>query len=108
MEICKVDDLIGGWFVDDFSPTAYRTQACEVSYKQHHAGESWPAHYHKIGDEINYLIEGSMTINGVTLEGPTIFVIPRGEIATPVFHTDVKLVVVKVPGAPNDKYPATI
>jgi quercetin dioxygenase-like cupin family protein len=104
MQIVKVDDLIGGWFVGAFSPTAYHTTACEVSYKTHYAGETWAAHYHKLGDEINYLIEGRMEINGEQLEGPVVFVIPKGEVSAPVFHTDVKLVVVKVPGEPNDKY----
>jgi len=104
MQTHSVDDLVGGWFVGDFTPTAYKTNACEVSYKTHTAGEVWPTHYHKIGDEVNYLIEGRMEINGQQLQGPVIFVIPKGETAAPVFHTDVKLVVVKVPGAPNDKY----
>jgi quercetin dioxygenase-like cupin family protein len=108
MKVFSVDNLIGGWFVGAFSETAYHTTACEVSYKQHYAGESWPAHYHKIGDEINYLIEGSMSVNGTELQAPVIFVIPKGEVAAPIFNTDVKLVVVKVPGELNDKYPASI
>ena len=108
MQIHNVDNLIGGWFVGAFKETAYHTTACEVSYKTHYAGEEWAAHYHKIGDEINYLIEGQMEVNGQQLEAPVIFVIPKGEIAAPKFHTDVKLIVVKVPGELSDKYPANI
>lgn len=104
MQLFDIDNLVGGWFVGDFKPTCYRTRACEVSYKTHHAGESWPTHYHKQGDEINYLIRGEMEVNGVQLTAPCVFVIPKGEISAPIFHTDVELVVVKVPGEPNDKY----
>ena len=49
-----------------------------------------------------------MEVNGQQLEAPVIFVIPKGEIAAPKFHTDVKLIVVKVPGELGDKYPANI
>lgn len=104
MEIFSIDNLKGGWFVGDFSPSVYKTSACEVCYKLHHAGESWPAHYHKESDEINYLISGSMEINGIQLSAPLVFVIPKGEISRPIFHTDVSLIVVKVPGCLNDKY----
>jgi hypothetical protein len=44
-----------------------------------------------------------MTINGVLLDAPTIFVLERGEIADPTFLTDCRLVVVKTPSAPGDK-----
>jgi hypothetical protein len=104
MEVFNVDDLIGGWFVGSFKETTYKTDAVEVAYKIHTAGETWEAHYHKLSDEINYLISGEMEINGTKLIAPVVFIIPKGEIAAPIFHTDVKLVVVKIPGIPNDKY----
>jgi hypothetical protein len=100
----KVDDLIGGWFVGAFSPTAYNTNNCEVSFKIHSKGEYIKPHYHKLADEINYLFEGSMLINGERFDAPEIFIIEKGEVARPTFITDVKLIVVKVPGALNDKY----
>ena len=31
MEIHKIKDMIGGWFVGDFEPTAYKTKDFEVS-----------------------------------------------------------------------------
>ena len=104
MQVHKVDDLVGGWFCGAFAGAVYNTSAVEVSYKQHHAGEAWPAHYHKVADEINYLISGQMEVSGELLEGPVIFVIPRCEVSAPIFHTDVTLIVVKLPGALNDKY----
>lgn len=104
MKIYQADMFSNGWFVGDFDKTAYRTASCEVSYKEHAAGEYWAAHYHKLGDEINYLISGTMEINGERLEAPVVFLIEKGEISRPTFITDVKLVVVKVPSIPGDKY----
>lgn len=94
----------GGWFVGAFEPTAYKTDAVEVSYKTHHKDEFWAAHYHKQSHEINYLIEGEMQINGQLLTAPCVFVIERDEVSKPHFITDVKLIVVKIPGTLNDKY----
>lgn len=104
MKIYSTENLIGGWFCGDFEPTAYRTNNFEVSYKTHAAGEVWDKHYHAISTEINYLIRGEMRINDQHLVGPVIFVIEPMEVADPTFFTDVELVVVKVPAAPNDKF----
>lgn len=92
-----------GWYVGDFEPTAYRTKDFEVSVMQHKKDEVWEAHYHERSDEINYLLEGRMTINGELLEAPVIFVIEKNEVADPRFLTDCKLVVIKTPSAPGDK-----
>jgi len=104
MQVYSTEDLVGGWFIGQFEGAVFKTPDCEVSYKKHYAGEAWPAHYHKKADEINYLIEGSMTVGDQLLTGPVIFVIPKGEVSAPVFHTDVSIIVVKVPGALDDKY----
>lgn len=104
MKVFSVENLKGGWFVGNFEPTAYKTSACEVSYKKHHAGEFWDKHYHKEADEINYLISGEMEINDIRLSGPCVFLIEKNEISSPKFITDVELVVVKIPGVLNDKY----
>lgn len=104
MQVYKTDDLIGGWFIGQFDGAVFKTSACEVSYKQHHANEKLAAHYHKAADEINYLISGSMSMGEQRLDAPCIFVVPKGEVAYPEFYTDVSLIVVKVPGALNDKY----
>lgn len=103
MKIFDPNIMMRGWYVGDFEPTAYRTKDFEVSVMTHRKGESWPAHYHEKSTEINYLLEGNMTLQGRYMEAPTIFVLEPGEIADPTFHTDVKLVVIKTPSAPGDK-----
>lgn len=102
--ISDVSQFKGGWFVGSFLETAYKTTAVEVSYKTHYKDEHWAAHYHLIADEINYLIDGEMIINNEKVIAPCVFVIYKGEVARPTFLTDVKLIVVKIPGILNDKY----
>lgn len=95
--------MFRGWYVGDFEPAAYQTAAFEVGVLEHKKGEVWDAHYHTQSDEINYLLEGEMKLNGVLLTAPIIFVIERNEIADPEFLTDCKLIVIKTPSAPGDK-----
>lgn len=102
--ITDTEQFKGGWFIGAFNETAYKTNTCEIAYKIHLKDENWPNHYHKLADEINYLIEGSMTINEILLKAPTIFIIKKNESAVPKFLTDCKLIVVKIPGILNDKY----
>lgn len=103
MEILDTKSLKGGWFIGNFDPTLYKTEACEVAYKYHFPGEDWPEHYHQHSDEINYLVSGQMEINGQKIEAPRVFIIKKGEAAKPRFITTVSLIVVRVPGIPNDK-----
>lgn len=104
MELFDPKTFRGGWFVGSFEPTAYKTDACEVSFKEHKAGEYWAPHYHKQADEINYLLTGTMKVNEQILVAPVVFVISKGEVSRPEFITDVTLIVVKVPGVLNDKF----
>lgn len=103
MIIYELEDFKGGWFVGDFEPSIWRTKDFEVGYKHHMAGEAWPIHYHEHADELTLLLEGTMTLQGKTLQGPLIFTLDRGEIADPVFVTDCKVFVVKAPSIPGDK-----
>ena len=104
MDILKIKDMIGGWFVGDFSPTAYKTKNFEVSYKLHPQGEIWDKHYHKIATEVNYLVRGEMILSGTPLKEGDIFILHPGEIADPEFLTDCEIVCVKTSSVKGDKY----
>ena len=104
MKIDKIKDFNGGWFVGNFEPSIFKTNLFEVCYKRHFKDEKWPKHYHKIATEINYLINGSMIIQGVELSKGDIFTIYPNEIADPIFLEDCELIVVKIPSVKNDKY----
>lgn len=94
----------GGWFAGDFEPTAYRTREFEVCYKRHPKGEKWPTHYHKVATEINYLIRGSMTLQGEKFFAGDVFVLEPRDIANPIFLEDCELITIKTPSLIGDKY----
>jgi hypothetical protein len=104
MQITRIEKMKGGWFIGDFEPSAYKTNKFEVGYKLHKAGEVWPAHYHAVATEINFLWKGTMEIQGVTLRDGDIFTIEPYEVANPIFLTDCYLIVIKTPSRPGDKY----
>jgi hypothetical protein len=104
MEIKRFEDFKGGWYIGDFEPTAFQTDKFEVCYKTHYAGEKWDTHYHKVGTEINFLIEGEMIIQEKRIKSGDIFIIYPYEIADPEFLTECKLIIVKTPSKINDKY----
>ncbi len=103
MKIIDMETMKGGWFVGDFEPTAYKTDQFEVCYKVHKKNEKWPAHYHPVATEINYLISGKMTIQNKQLKTGDIFILYPYEVADPTFQTECKVVVVKTPSKQGDK-----
>ena len=104
MKRYRYENMIGGWFVGDFEPTAFQTDSVEVCFKRHPKGEFWPAHYHAIATEINLLIRGAMRIGEEAIVAGDIFVVAPGEVVKPEFIDDCEVVVVKVPSIPGDKY----
>ena len=102
MKVDRIENMKGGWFVGNFEPSAYKTSDFEVSYKLHPAGEKWDYHYHTEVTEINYLVKGTMTLQGQMLMSGDIFTLEPYEIANPEFLTDCEIVCVKTPSA-NDK-----
>lgn len=99
----RIEDMIGGWFIGDFEPAAYKTKDFEVSYKIHPKGEIWDTHYHKKITEINLLISGKMILQGKELISGDIFTLLPNEITDPIFLEDCHIICVKVPGIKNDK-----
>lgn len=104
MDINKLDDMIGGWFIGNFNPSLYKTNDVEVAVKSYKAGEKEAAHYHKIATEYTVIIKGSVKMNGEEYNAGSILTIHPLESTD--FHaiTDVITAVVKIPGASNDKY----
>jgi hypothetical protein len=102
MKISKIDDMIGGWFVGNFEPSAFKTENFEVSYKKHYKGEKWDIHYHHTVTEINLLIRGKLKMQGKILEVGDIFLLEPYEIADPIFLEDCDIICVKTPSM-NDK-----
>ena len=104
MDILKMKDMKGGWFIGNFEPTTFKTEQFEVCYKQHTKGEQWQTHYHKEGTEINYLVDGKMIIQNKELNKGDIFILHPFEIADPIFLEDCTVLIIKTPSKPGDKF----
>jgi quercetin dioxygenase-like cupin family protein len=104
MKTAKLGDMVKGWFVGGFLPTALNTDSCEVGIKSYKGGEKEPAHYHKIATEITVLLSGSVIMRDQVWNAGDIIVLEPGDVTAFQALTDAVTVVVKVPGALNDKY----
>ena len=104
MQKFKLEDFFRGWFIGDFTPSIFRTPNFEVGVLHHHKDELWPAHYQKVATEFNVLLSGSLSINNEIILPGEIFIIEPLEIAVPIFHEDCKVLCIKVPSLPNDKF----
>lgn len=104
MKIRKIDEMFRGWFIGNFEPSMIKTKDFEVALLSHHKDEKWPKHFHKEADEVNVLISGKMSVNGIELIPGDILHIEKNEVAEPIFYEDCKLICVKFPSVPGDKY----
>lgn len=104
MRSANLNEMIRGWFVGNFEPTLYRTNDVEVAVKEYSAGEFEDAHYHKIATEITVVLEGKIKMADKIWNVGDIVVLEPGDVSSFEALTAAKLVVVKLPGANNDKY----
>jgi mannose-6-phosphate isomerase-like protein (cupin superfamily) len=104
MEKFNLSDFIGGWFIGNFTPTLYSTNDVEVSVKRYTKGQKENAHFHKIATEFTVIVAGEVKMsNQIFKPGEIIKILPG--IATDFEAlSEVVTVVVKIPGASNDKY----
>ena len=104
MKVDDLDQMVKGWFVGAFSPTVLATDACEVGVKRYTAGSFESKHYHKVATEVTVIISGSVRMNGREFVAGDIISISPNEPTDFLAVTDTVTVVVKLPGALNDKY----
>lgn len=104
MEKYKVEDFTGGWFIGDFMPTLFKTTDVEVALKKYFQGQKEESHYHKIATEFTVIIEGEVVMSGITYKTGDIIKIMPGISTDFEALTNATTLVVKIPGAQNDKY----
>lgn len=104
MKTWRLDRMVKGWFVGDFSPTVLKTRAVEVAVKRYAAGEKEDRHHHKIATELTVIVSGRVRMNGREYGTDDIVAISPGEGTDFEVLDDAVTVVVKLPGASNDKY----
>jgi quercetin dioxygenase-like cupin family protein len=97
----------GGWFIGNFDPSLFKTNDCEVAVKYYKKGDHEESHYHKVATEYTVIVTGRVRMNGVEYGAGDIIVMEPGEDTDFECLEDFTAnVVVKIPGANNDKYPA--
>jgi len=105
MKTEKLSNMKGGWFIGNFDPSLLKTNDCEVAVKSYKKGDHEKPHYHKIATEYTVIITGSVKMNGVEYHAGDIIVMEPGEETDFESLEDGTMnVVVKIPGANNDKY----
>lgn len=105
MKTAKLKDMIKGWFVGNFEPTLLRTNDVEVAVKSYKKGDYEEKHYHKIATEFTVITRGRVKMNGIEYKEGDIIVMEPGEATDfECLEDGTQNVVVKIPGANNDKY----
>ncbi|KRD63456.1 hypothetical protein ASE60_31375 [Ensifer sp. Root278] len=105
MKIDKLEDMVRGWFVGDFEPSALRTKEFEVGIRRYNAGDAEAAHVHRQTLEITAIMSGEARMAGRTLVPGDIITIEPGDATAFEALTDCVTVVVKTPSLVNDKFP---
>lgn len=104
MKKARLEDMKGGWFIGNFTPSLMRTNDVEVAVKTYQKGEKEATHYHKIATEYTVVVTGKVRMFDKEWTEGDIIVAEPGDATSFEALSDVTNVVVKIPGANNDKY----
>ena len=104
MKNFHLNDMSKGWFVGAFEPTVLHTQDCEVAVKKYQKGDKEAAHYHRVATEVTVILSGHVRMAGAEWRTGDIICLSPGESSDFEALSDTVTVVVKHPGALNDKY----
>lgn len=104
MDLYKLNDFIKGWFVGNFNPSLIKTNDVEIAFKRYKKGEGEAPHYHKIATEITVVCDGEIKMNDNIYKKDDVIVVKPGEVIKFDVLEDSSTIVVKYPGANNDKY----
>ena len=103
MRLTNLENFTGGWFLWDFEPSLLGQSNFEVCVKRYEKGTREPAHSQIQATEWTAIISGKCRIGQHLLGPDDVLEISPGEVADFEALTDVILVAVKSPSAPNDK-----
>ena len=104
MKYYRLEDMVKGWFVGDFEPTALRSRDCEVAVKYYKAGDREDTHHHRIATEITVIVSGEVCMMGKRWQAGDIVLVEPNEPTDFEAITDAVNVVVKLPSVIGDKY----
>ena len=104
MKVHHLSQMVKGWFVGSFTPNVIQTNAVEVAVKTYKAGDKEATHFHKLATEVTVIISGQVRMSGKDFGPGEIVTLMPWEPTDFEAVTDAVNVVVKLPGAADDKY----
>lgn len=104
MYSAQIESMTKGWFIGNFEPSLYQTNDVEVAVKTYKKGDSESAHYHKIATEFTVVVQEKVRMFDKEWEAGSIIAAEPGDATSFEALEDTVNVVVKLPGANNDKY----
>lgn len=99
----RLEDMVRGWFVGPFDPSALHTPACEVAVKHFAAGEREASHSHRVATEVTLVVSGRVRMGPHQIGPGEGLVLAPGTESDFEALTETVCVSVKVPGVPGDK-----
>lgn len=100
----NINNMIKGWFIGNFEPSLLRTKDVEVAYKTYTKGDYEEKHFHKIATEFTLITNGSVRMFDQVWKKGDIIVVEPNDATDFLALEDSETVVVKIPGANDDKY----
>lgn len=104
MKTAKLSEMKKGWFIGNFDPSLYKTNEMEVAVKKYNAGDYENKHYHKIATEYTVIIKGKVRMFNQEFKEEDIVIAEPGDATDFTAIEDTINVIVKIPGANDDKY----
>ncbi|MDD4902670.1 MAG: hypothetical protein PHE24_06065 [Patescibacteria group bacterium] len=104
MKIFKLSKFIRGWIIGNFEGGLIKTDQFELCLRKYQAGDAEQKHYHRIAEEITAVASGVFAMNGRTITEGDVVSLEPGEPADFECLRSGYTVVIKMPGAANDKY----
>lgn len=100
----KLENMVNGWFIGDFSPTVLNTENIEAAIKKYKRGDYEKKHHHKIATEITVIILGKVKMNEIEYVSGDIIIINANEATDFEALEDTITAVIKIPSVRGDKY----
>lgn len=104
MKKFRLEDMIGGWFVGNFTPNVVKDSNFEVAIKKYKSGTKEKKHFHKKAYEITVIVEGKVLMNEIEYSEGDIILIDPNETTDFFVIEDTITCVVKSPSVMKDKF----
>lgn len=102
MKHFHIEDMHLGFFVGDFEPSVFRTDAVEMAIKQIAKGTLDSGYYREVDTEIINVLSGEIECNGKQFRAGDILLYKPGEMINIFALEDTKVLISKFPGTKGD------